>query len=219
MILDGNRRWAKNRGLQTLEGHNQGYEVLKNITEHAFDRGIKYVSAFIFSTENWNRTKKEVKYLMGFALRMSTRDLDEMHKKGIKIVWVGSEMHVGKKLVQALHNAEEKTKNNTKGTLALCFNYGGQLEIVDAVKRIVSNDTKAEDITEEMIASNLYCPSIPPIDIMIRTSGEQRISNFMLWRIAYSELYFIDKYWPDFNNKDLDDVITEFCKRQRRFGK
>jgi undecaprenyl diphosphate synthase len=218
LILDGNRRWARGRGLPTLEGHRRGYENLKTIAELAFDKGIKYLSAYTFSTENWNRQKEEVKYLMDLILKMLTRDLKEIHQKGIRIVWLGSTEKLSKKLVQALNKAMEITKNNNQGTLALCFNYGGQLEIAEAVQKIIAKGIKVDDITEQTVADNLYCPEIPPVDIIVRTSGEKRLSNFMLWRSAYSELMFIDKHWPDFNEADLDNVINAYANRQRRFG-
>jgi undecaprenyl diphosphate synthase len=218
IIMDGNRRWAKDRGLSALEGHRKGYEVLKTISEAALDRGVKYITAFAFSTENWNRTKEEVGYLMDLAYKMVSRDLKEMHQKNIRIVWLGSEERISKKLIKALKKAVETTKNNTKGTLALCFNYGGKEEIVQAMKNLMNDGVKADDITEEKISKYLYTPDVPPIDIMVRTSGEQRISNFMLWRVAYSELMFVDKHWPDFDEQDLDNVIKEFGRRQRRFG-
>lgn len=218
IILDGNRRWAKDRGLPTFEGHLTGYETLKSIAEKAFDKGVAYVTAFVFSTENWQRSKEEVGYLMNLAYRMINRDLKEMHKKNIRFVWIGSEAGLSDKLIKILKEATETTKNNTRGTLAMCFNYGGKSEIVHAVKKLLNSGVNLEEITEEAIENNLYAPSIPPIDIMVRTSGEQRISNFMLWRVAYSELLFIKKHWPDFNENDLEFVITEYSKRKRRFG-
>lgn len=218
MILDGNRRWAKNRNLPAFKGHQQGYITLKKIIDATFKRGVKYLSVYMFSTENWNRTKKEVSFLMDLTLRMLTSDLKEIHQKGIRIVWLGSTERLSKKLVQALNNASEITKNNKKGTVVLCFNYGGQLEVVEAVKKIIKSGAKAEMITEQIVADNLYYPEIPPVDIIVRTSGEKRLSNFMLWRAAYSELMFIDKHWPDFDETDLDNVINEYTSRQRRFG-
>lgn len=217
-ILDGNRRWAHDKGLPSLFGHQQGYETLKTISLLAYDKGIKYVSAFVFSTENWNRSKAEVNYLMRIVLAMVTRDLLELHNKGIKLVWFGSEERVSTKIIKALRNAEHVTKDNTKGTLVICFNYGGQQELADATKKIVASGIAAKDITPDTIGDNLYCPEVPAIDMLVRTSGEQRISNFMLWRAAYSELMFIDKHWPAFNEQDLDAVITEFGSRKRRFG-
>lgn len=215
-ILDGNRRWAKNNGLLPMDGHTKGYETLKKIVDETFNRGVDFVSAYIFSTENWNRSKVEVNFLLNLASKMVTRDLQEMNSKGIKIVWLGSEERVSKKLVQSFRNAEEVTKNNTRGTLALCFNYGGQAEIVDSVNSLLQ---KNELPTVDSITNNLYGSGVPPIDFLIRTSGEHRISNFMLWRAAYAELYFTDVMWPDFSAKDLDIALGEYANRQRRFGK
>lgn len=217
-ILDGNRRWARDRGLPTLEGHRQGYENLKTIALAAFDKGVTCISAYIFSTENWNREKEEVSYLMDLALRMVTRDLSELDKKGVRVVWLGSTDKVSDKLLKALKKAEEKTKNNTAGTLALCFNYGGKRELAEGVAKLVADGIKPEDVTEQLLESYLYYPDIKPVDIVVRTSGEQRLSNFMLWRAAYSELMFIDKHWPAFDESDLDAVIAEYAHRQRRFG-
>lgn len=220
IILDGNRRWAKERSLPTLEGHRSGYQNLKDISIHALNRGVKYLSAYMFSTENWDRSIKEVNYLMTLAHKMVTRDLDEMHKENIKITWLGSKDRLSKRLISALKKAEELTKNNTKGTLCICFNYGGKQEIVDAVKRIAGKKiTSLDEITEQTVEDNLYKPSVPPLDLVIRTSGEQRLSGFMLWRAAYAELYFVDKNWPDFTSSDLDDAIAEYSDRSRRFGK
>jgi undecaprenyl diphosphate synthase len=218
LILDGNRRWAKAQGLPTLEGHRQGYKNLETITDAAQQRGVEYISAYIFSTENWSRAKDEVGYLMDLALKMVTHDLKHLHEKGVRVVWAGSKERVSAKLLKAIQNAERTTKDNTGITLVLCFNYGGQREIAEAVQRIISEGVEAADITEELIAKYLYHPEVPPIDLIIRTSGEQRISNFMLWRAAYSELYFIDKHWPAFTPEDLDEALAEYARRGRRFG-
>jgi undecaprenyl diphosphate synthase len=218
-ILDGNRRWAKSQGLPTLEGHRRGYSNLKTIGKAAIKRGVRYVSAFIFSTENWKRTQEEVAYLMDLAYWVATKEVDEIHKDGIRVRFLGSEENVSPKLLQAIRSAEEKTKHNTNGTLALCFNYGGQLEIADAMKRIIEQGIASSDINPDMIAQNLYEPDIPALDLIIRTSGEQRLSNFMLWRAAYSELYFTNKHWPAFSEEDLDEALKEYAKRNRRFGK
>lgn len=218
LILDGNRRWARERNLPTLQGHNKGYDNLRTILDAAIDRGVQYVSAFIFSTENWSRTEEEVGYLMDLALRMVVRDIKEIHKKNIRVVWIGSEDRVSDKLKKAIRDAEELTKDNTAGTLGLCFNYGGQREIIEGVRRLIADGIQPADLTEKVLSGYLYHPEVPPIDLLIRTSGEQRISNFMLWRAAYSELYFSDKYWPDFSVSDLDAAFTEYNQRGRRFG-
>ncbi len=219
IILDGNRRWAKQKGLPTLLGHKRGYKVFRTITEAAFDRGIEYVSAFIFSTENWNRAKKEVDYLMDLALLVFTKDLKTIHKKGRRIVCLGIKNQLSAKHIKAIKEAEELTRHNTKGTLAICFNYGGQQEIVDATKALIKKGVKAAEITIESLANYLYHPEVPAVDFMIRSSGEMRLSNFMLWRMAYAELYFVDKHWPAFTEADLDMALAEYANRQRRFGK
>lgn len=218
LILDGNRRWAREKGLPTLEGHRKGYENLKSVARAAFDRGVEYVSAYIFSTENWNRTKEEVDYLMNLAMKIATKDAKKLIKENIKIVVLGIEERVPPKLVKAWRETEEASKNNTGGTLAVCFNYGGQIEITDAVKKIIKSGVEAEEVTPDLIAQNLYQPDVPPVDLMIRTSGEQRISNFMLWRMAYAEMYFADEHWPAFTVEDLDRALEEYASRSRRFG-
>lgn len=218
-ILDGNRRWARERGLPTLEGHRAGYSNLKDITKAAINSGVSYVSAYIFSTENWNRTPEEVKYLMDLAYRMLTKDLKELNKEQIRVVWLGSSDRVSEKLQKAIKNAEDKTKNNTRGTLALCFNYGGHTELVDAVKNIVSSGVDAQAIDHKVLEDNLYGGAeIPPVDLLVRTSGEQRLSGFMLYRMAYSELYFTDTFWPDFDEVQLEKALAEYARRNRRFG-
>lgn len=217
LILDGNRRWAKAQGLPSLEGHRAGYSNLKTITKHAINSGVKYVSAYIFSTENWNRSKEEVKYLMDLALWYAKHEVAEVHKEEIKVVFLGRKDGLSKKLLSAINDAEVLTRNNKRGTLALCFNYGGRQEIVDAVNIAMQDNPK--QITLDSIEQNLYSFDIPSIDLIIRTSGEQRLSNFMLWRAAYAELLFVSKHWPDFGTPDFDEALGEYKKRQRRYGK
>lgn len=217
-ILDGNRRWAEKNGLPKLEGHRRGAEVLKSISEKAFDRGVKYFSAFVFSTENWKRTKEEVGYLMDLMLQLFKRDIKDIHKKGIKVVWLGMEAQLSKRHLKAISDAVELTKNNTKGTLALCFNYGGKQEIIDTAKKLIRMNVDADDVDEVLFQDSMYVPALPPIDLVVRTSGEHRLSNFMLWQAAYAELSFIDTYWPDFNEMELDKVLSDYASRHRRFG-
>lgn len=218
VIVDGNRRWAKQHGLPTYEGHLAGYNALKDVAIEMLSSGVQYLSAYIFSTENWKRSADEVGKLMGLTFRILSSDLPEFHKHNVRLRVLGSREGVDPKIIKAIENAESETAGNTGGTLALCFNYGGQREIAEAVRSIVEQGVPAEDITEELISKNLYAPDIPPIDIVVRTSGEQRLSNFMLWRSAYSELLFIDKNWPDMNKDDAKIVVEEYNKRQRRFG-
>ena len=217
-IVDGNRRWAKQHGIPTYEGHLAGYNAVQEVVEAAFESDVKFVSAYIFSTENWKRSEEEVGKLMGLVLKLLTSDLPKFKKNNIKLLIVGSRDMISDKIIKAIDNAEAQTANNTAGTLAICFNYGGQLEIVDAVKNIVSSGVSIEDIDIDLISKNLYSPEVPPIDIVVRTSGEQRLSNFMLWRAAYSELMFIEKLWPDMTKYDVTDIIKEYSKRSRRFG-
>ena len=218
IILDGNRRWAKLNGLPKLEGHRVGSDNLKKVATKAFDLGVTYVSAFVFSTENWKRTKTEVNYLMRLVHRLIVKDLKDINNKGIRVRWLGSKSGVDRRLVSEIEAAEKMTKDNDKGTLAFCFNYGGQQEIVDAVKQIISLSPQENEINRELISEHIYCPDIPEVDLLIRTSGEQRISNFMLWRAAYSELYFSNKLWPDFTEEDLSQAIKDYGNRARRFG-
>jgi undecaprenyl diphosphate synthase len=217
-IVDGNRRWAKQHGIPTYEGHLAGYNTLREIGLEALAMGVEYMSAYVFSTENWSRSEDEVGKLMGLILRILKSDLPIFHEKNIKIRVLGSRDRLEPKIIKAIESAEAKTANNTGGVLALCLNYGGQQEIVDAVKKIVQSGVNADDIDKDTIEQNLYAPEVPPVDILVRTSGEKRISNFMLWRIAYSEMHFIDKMWPEMTKKDLKDIIKEYKKRFRRFG-
>jgi undecaprenyl diphosphate synthase len=218
-ILDGNRRWAKAKGLPTLEGHRQGSEVFKAIALAAFDRGIQYVSAYVFSTENWSRTREEVAYLMKLVIKAVESYLEVFHAKGIKIEILGSREHLDDNVLKAIEKTEEQTKNNTKGTLALCFNYGGHQEIVDATKEIIKMGIRADEVDKDVIEQNLYSNDMPNIDLLIRTSGEQRTSGFMLWRAAYAELFFSKTLWPDFTVGELDDILADYTSRDRRFGK
>lgn len=214
-IMDGNRRWAKSHGLPTYEGHLAGYNQVKDITRASVEAGVKYVSFYAFSTENWDRTEKEVNYLMKLMLRMLTSDLEEVVGENVRVIVAGTDERLNKKIIQAARDAETKTAHNTRATVLICFNYGGQREIVDAVKKLIKS---GEQVSEANIEKNLYAPDVPPCDVVVRTSGEQRLSNFMLWRAAYSELIFLDKYWPDMRASDVDDIIKEYNKRGRRFG-
>ncbi|HMH70183.1 MAG TPA: polyprenyl diphosphate synthase [Candidatus Saccharimonadales bacterium] len=217
-IIDGNRRWAKKHGIPTYEGHLAGYNAIHEVAQASFDAGVEYVSVYIFSTENWKRSEQEVSKLMGLVLKLLTSDLHLFDENNIKLEVLGSQNHVSDKLLKAIDNAEKRTVDNTRGTLALCFNYGGQIEIADAVKKIIQAGIKAHDITPEVVSDNLYYSEVPPVDLIVRTSGEQRISNFMLWRAAYSELLFLDKLWPDMTKDDVDAILEEYSRRDRRIG-
>jgi len=222
IIMDGNRRWAKERNLPTAAGHKKGVESLKNIVRLADDFGIKYITVYAFSTENWKRTQEEVSFLMNLLYETLKNELNEMLKKGVKIKIIGDLEPLDEKLKKILHNSMEKSKDNTGVNLQIAINYGSQDEILSAVKNIaqkVKNDeiTIAE-ITTETISDNLYTKGVPDPDILVRTGGEQRISNYLLWQIAYSEIYVTDKYWPDYNKEELEKTVEEFARRSRRFG-
>ena len=222
IIMDGNRRWAKNNNLDVRLGHKKGAETLENIVRYCNKIGIKYLTVYAFSTENWKRSKEEVgalmlllqNYLDDFAKRADTEN--------IKINMLGNREELSKGLLKSIDNAIEKTKNNTGINFNVAFNYGGRDEIVRAVKKI-ANDVKnniidIEAINEELISNNLYTKNVPDPDLMIRTSGEIRTSNFLPWQLVYSEFYFTDKLWPDFTEKDLDTAIEVYNTRTRKFG-
>lgn len=217
-IVDGNRRWAKQHGLPTYEGHMAGYNALKDIATATFDEGVEYMSAYVFSTENWKRSQDEVGKLMKLVLRLVSADLPEFQKRNIRLRILGSREGVREDILSAIDTAERETADNTSGTLCLCFNYGGQLELVDAYKKLMQQGVTADDVSIETINDALYAPDVPPIDMVVRTSGEQRLSNFMLWRSAYSELMFIDKNWPDMTPEDVPAILEEYSRRKRRFG-
>lgn len=217
-IVDGNRRWAKSRGLSAFEGHRAGYKVLKDVALATLAAGVPYASAYVFSTENWKRSEAEVSKLMGLIILAFKADLHIFIDKNVRLKIIGSRERLSDKVNKVLDEAEAKTADLTGGTFIICLNYGGQAEIADACKKIVQAGVGAEEITPELIAQYLYAPEVPPIDVVVRTSGEQRLSNFMLWRAAYSELLFLDKLWPDMTKDDVTGILEEYSRRSRRFG-
>lgn len=217
-IIDGNRRWAKKHGLPTYEGHLAGYNALKEVSFATLDAGIEYMSIYIFSTENWSRSREEIKGIMSLVLRLFTTDAKVFDEKNIRLKVLGMREGLDVKILKAIDNLEERTRENTAGTLAICLNYGGQAEIVDAVKKIVQSGVSADEVTQDLIAENLYGAEVPPVDVIVRTSGEKRLSNFMLWRSAYSELIFLKKMWPDMTKNDVTAILEEYTNRHRRFG-
>lgn len=219
IIMDGNRRWAKERNLPTAYGHKKGVESLKNILRACNDFGIEYLTVYAFSTENWKRTQEEVNFLMDLISVTLSNELEEMHKENVQIHFIGDLTRLSDKLQKTLQNATDKTKNNDGVKLQIAINYGARDELVNAVKQIVKSDINAEDITAETISKYLYTSNIPDPDLLIRTGGEKRISNYLLWQIAYSEVIIFDTYWPDFGKQELNNAIEEFVKRQRRYGK
>lgn len=219
IIMDGNRRWAKEKFLPSAMGHQKGVDSLRS-TMRLFDKyGIKHLTVYAFSTENWNRKKEEVEFLMGLLAKTLLNELDEMHKENVQIRFLGNIAGLSEELQKIVKNAEEKTKDNTGVNLNIAFNYGARDEITNAVKAMINDGKKAEDITEETISNYLYTKDNPDPDLLIRTGGEKRISNYLLWQLAYSELYVTDAYWPEFDNDELTKAILEFEKRNRRFGK
>ena len=221
IIMDGNGRWASKRGLKRTKGHQKGAEVLKKISEYVYDKKIKVLSVFAFSTENWKRDKDEVDYLMNLFIKAFKENFEVVKKKGVKVVFSGIKTKLSDKVINAMKKMTEETKDNKNGIFNICLNYGGQDEILEATKQI-SLDVKEGKISIDEINKDMYenylFNDLPPIDLMIRTSGEYRISNFMLWQMAYAELYFTDVLWPDFDEKELDKAIDSFNKRDRRYG-
>lgn len=218
LIVDGNRRWAKKHGLPSYEGHLAGYNALKEVIFAAVEAGIETISIYAFSTENWKRGEGETGKLMKLALLAFRQDLNQFIDHGIRVKILGTDEGLDKKLIIAGKEAETKTEHLTKGTLGICFNYGGRQELVDATAKCISDGLRADEINEAAIEKRLYAAELPSVDIVVRTSGEKRISNFMLWRVAYSEFMFIDKFWPDMRSDDVQDIIQEYTKRQRRYG-
>ena len=217
IIVDGNGRWAKERGLSRLEGHDAGFENLKELSKYILSRGIKVLSLYVFSTENFKRDKEEVDHLMDLFVLMFKRDKKFFMENNIKIVFSGRDKPLPKKVINARDKLALLTKDNTGGIINICLNYGGRAEIVDAVKKIIEDDIDIKDIDEKLVSKYMY-QELPDVDLMIRTSGELRLSNFLLWENSYAEFYFPLTKFPDFKAKDFDEAIMAYNKRDRRFG-
>lgn len=217
-ILDGNRRWAKQHGLPTYEGHLAGYNALKDVIEASADAGVEYISFYTWSTENWTRAESEVRGVMKLIRRLFKVDIKQLVKDDFKLVVLGGRDKLPDDINQMIDEAEAASSDGKRATLAMCFNYGGQQEIVRAAQRIAEAGVDPETVTAELFEQYLDHPNIPPCDIVVRTSGEQRLSNFMLWRSAYSEFLFLDKLWPEMRREDVDAIIKEYNRRHRRFG-
>ena len=222
IIMDGNRRWAKQRGLETKLGHKEGAETLKKIAKYANNIGIKYLTVYAFSTENWKRTEEEVGALMALLKIYVDDFLKDSNLENIRINILGDISRLDKGLQKSIENAIVRTKNNTGLTLNIAFNYGGRDEITKAIRKIAKKAQDSEiainDIDEQMVSDNLYTAGQPEPDLLIRPGGEKRISNYLLWQLAYTEFIFLDKYWPDFSERDLDEAIEVFENRNRKFG-
>jgi undecaprenyl diphosphate synthase len=223
IIMDGNGRWAKQRGLSRSEGHAAGEEALFDVVDGAIDIGLRWLTVYAFSTENWKRPPSEVRYLMYFNRRLLRSRRDELNERNVRIRFTGRrDWRVPRNVDREMREAQELTKHNTGMTFTIAFNYGGRVEIADAVKGILEDHDRGrltgERITPESISSRLYHPDMPDVDLLIRTGGEMRISNFLLWQAAYSELWFTPVYWPDFGREHMYEAIRDFQKRDRRFG-
>lgn len=221
IILDGNGRWAKIRNLKRSEGHKAGYDNLKKLCIHILNKDIKVLSVYAFSTENFKRSEEEVGYLMNLIAKKFKTDAKFFVKNNVKVVFSGRRENLRKDVLDAMDYITNLTKDNTGGLFNICLNYGGNIEIVDMTKKIATlykeNKISIDDINEEFINKNLY-NELPPIDFLIRTSGEMRVSNFMLWQLSYAEFYFPDVHFPDFDEKEFDKALLEYRKRDRRFG-
>lgn len=218
IILDGNGTWAKKRGLKRTDGHKEGAKTLSKIAKYASDLNLKYLTVFGFSTENWKRDKEEVDYLMRLLAVMIRVHKNKIVEHNIKLRVIGTYDRLTAEQIKMIEEVKEATKNCTGLNLTVAFNYGSHEEIVTAVKNIIKDGINQDDITEDVINSYLYTKELPPVDLLIRTSNQIRISNFLLWQIAYSELLFMDVLWPDFTEEDLNKAIIEFNKRDRRYG-
>lgn len=216
IILDGNRRWAKERGLPSFEGHKKGFETVKEIVKAANERGVKTLTIFCFSTENWNRSKEEVSYLMNILENAFKDYFSKFKDQDFVVKVIGQKDRLSEKLKKEIETVEKESANNKGMVLNLAISYGGRAELVEAIKSIIRKGINPDEITENTIKENLWTSEV---DLVIRTGGEQRLSGFLLWQAAYSEFIFVKKYWPDFGAKDLDDAILEYNSRQRRFGK
>ncbi len=218
IIMDGNRRWARENNLPSHKGHQKGYEKLIEVGDWCLEKGIETLSVYAFSTENWKRSKKEVQTLMRLLEKALTEEIDKFNKKGVRVNVVGSRKKIDKKTLSKIENIQDRTKNNTKGVLNICFNYGGRLEIVEAIEKIIEKGYKAKDITEELITENTWMGDQADPDLILRTSGEKRLSGFLTWQSVYSEFYFLDSHWPAFEKSDLEKAIEDYEGRHRKFG-
>lgn len=219
IIMDGNGRWASERGLPRSMGHQKGADVVREIVKSASNMGVKILTMFGFSEENWSRPLDEVSLLLKIAETYLRKELNELHKENVRFQVIGNKLKLPASLQSIIEEAEQKTANNDRFYLNLALSYSGKWDIVNAVKNIIAKNTQAVDVTEELIAQHLSLNNMPDPDLLIRTSGEQRVSNFLLWQLAYTELYFCDAMWPDFNETELEIAIQSYQQRHRRFGR
>ena len=218
IIMDGNGRWAKQRGLPRLAGHEAGTNNVRRVVDRFNNYEVKYLTLYAFSTENWRRPDEEVNGLLHIFARMIDRETKALHEKGVRLFHLGKADSLSEELQTKVNKAIELTKNNTGITLSIAFDYGGRAEILDAVRRIVRDGIRPEDITESLFSSYLYTPNVPEPDLIIRTAGEMRLSNFLIWQSAYSEYYSTPTLWPDFKDEEVDKALIAYSRRERRFG-
>jgi undecaprenyl diphosphate synthase len=218
IIMDGNGRWARKRGLPRIEGHRRGAASLKEAVKTCVELGVKYLTVYAFSTENWKRPKEEVGFLMNLLSSTIDREINDLDKNGMRLRFLGRISMLPEKLRKKIKSAEEKTGNNNKLNLNIMLSYGGRAEIVDGVKSIVKKHLKSDRIDEDLVSRSLYTAGMPDPDLLIRTAGEMRVSNFMLWQIAYAEIWVTDVLWPDFRKKNLLEAIKDYGGRTRKFG-
>lgn len=219
IIMDGNGRWAISRGLDVSEGHHAGYENIRRVVSDFANRGVEYLTLYAFSTENWDRPESEVTGILDLAIAVIAREAQELHESGVRIKHLGRVDRLSPELRDELEQAVEMTAGNTGLTLGIAFDYGGRAEIVQAVRRIVEETVSADEVDEQKFAGFLYTSDMPDVDLLIRTGGDFRISNFLLWQTAYSEFYSSETWWPDFFGEHIDEAFEAFNERKRRFGK
>ncbi|WP_291475234.1 isoprenyl transferase [Corynebacterium sp.] len=222
LVMDGNGRWATQQGLPRTEGHKRGEAVLMDMVDECLELGVDVLSAYAFSTENWRRSADEVRFLMGFNRDVLRRRRDELDAKGVRVRWAGRRPRLWRSVISELEKAEEQTKDNTKMTLVMCVNYGGRAELTDAARAIAGDvaagKLKPREVNEKVVENYLDEPGLPDVDLFLRPSGEQRISNFLLWQSAYAEMVYQDVLFPDYTRADLKDAVYEYARRDRRFG-
>jgi undecaprenyl diphosphate synthase len=218
IIMDGNGRWAKRRGLPTAAGHRAGAKAVRRIVEASIDLGIHDLAIFAFSTENWSRPREEVDALMEIFAETIERELPDLIEQGVRVRFIGRRDRAPEALRLRMAAMEDRTELNSRLNLWVAFDYGGRAELVEAARRLVESGVEPDEIDENVFAANLYAPELPDPDLLIRTSGELRVSNFLLWQLAYAELAFVDKLWPDFGPRDLEHALDEYASRRRNFG-
>jgi len=219
IIMDGNRRWAKKRGLPVLEGHRHGAEKIESLCDWCIKRAIKVLTLYAFSTENWGRAPEEVAGIIKLGKWFLSRKTEKLHRERIKLMVIGEKDRLDPEIQRLIQKSEDLTKDNNRLTLVLAISYGGRAEIVEAVKKIIEEKIPADKVNARVVEKHLWTAGLPDPELIIRTAGEMRVSNFLIWQSAYSELYFTEKYWPDFTEEDLDFALAGFVRRQRRFGK